>query len=161
MMLVVNLELTRSVLQGSSQRLNWDQDHLVVNTILNSNQNLQWINLNNLVELDVPGQSFISQSQIMLVARMTGIVKVDKCHNFHIFQNEDLLQRYIKVKKRIPLMTRFLSKEEPILQLISFRLKSIKKVIKNWNKSTKKKHNLLKQNWTNVSNLKIMKTTTN
>lgn len=161
MMLVVNLELTRSVLQGSSQRLNWDQDHLVVNTILNSNQNLQWINLNNLVELEVPGQSFISQSQIIMLARMTGIVKVDKCHNFHTFQNEDLLLRYIKERKQIHLMIRFLSKEEPILQLISFKLKSIKKVIKNWNKSTKKKPNLLKQNWTNVSNLKIMKTTTN
>lgn len=161
MMLAVNLESTRSVLQGSSQRLNWDQDHLVVNITLNSNQNLQWINLNNLVELEVLGQSFISQSQIILVAKMTGIVKVDKCHNFHTFQNEDLLQRYTKVKKRIPLMTRFLSKEEPILQLISFRLKSIKKVIKNWNKSIKKKHNLLKQNWTSVFNLKIIKTTTN
>lgn len=157
----MNLESTRSVLQGSSQRLNWDQGHLVVNTTLNSNQNLQWINLNNLVESEVPGQSFISQSQIIMLARMTGIVKVDKCHNFHTFQNEDLLQRYIKVKKRIPLMTRFLSKEEPILQLISFRLKSIKKVIKNWKKSTKKKHNLLKQNWTSVFNLKIIKTTTN
>lgn len=79
----------------------------------------------------MPGQSFISQSQIIMLARMTGIVKVDKCHNFHTFQNEDLLLRYIKERKQIHLMIRFLSKEEPILQLISFKLKSIKKVIKN------------------------------
>ena len=160
-MLAVNLESTRSVLQGSSRKLNWDPDHWVVNITLNSSQNPPWINLSNLVELEAPDQSFISQCQIIIFVKMTGIVKVDKCHNFPTFPNEDHLQKYIKARKQIHLMIRFHSREEQILRLISFRLKFIKKVIKNLNKSTKKKPNLLRQNWTSVSSLKIMKTTTN
>ena len=132
-----------------------------MNIILNLNRNPQLTNHNNMVELEVPDQSFIFRSRITTIVKMIGIVKVDKCHNFLTFQNEDHHQRYIKERKLIHLMIKFHSKEEPIQQPISFKLKFTNRVIKNLRKNIRKKPNLLKLNLINVFSLKIIKITTN
>ena len=132
-----------------------------MNIILNLNRNPQLTNHNNMVELEVPDQSFIFRSRITTIVKMIGIVKVEKCHNFPTFQNEDHHQKYIKENKLTHLMIKFHSKEEPIQQLIFFKLKFINRVIKNLSKSIRKKPNSLKLNLINVFSLKIIKITTN
>ena len=62
--------------------------------------------------LEVLNHNFISHLQTIIIKRINGIERADKCHNYLTFLNENHHQKYIKVNKQEILMDKYHSKEE-------------------------------------------------